>query len=103
MGPDKWSRADIRRTRHHMVLRVFSVSKGILGLERFDRMTIAVIFTGPKRMVPGRVWMMDNFWEKQFIWQIFPIYSHLQKIPNPMTDFIDSCLDISDGIPTYVL
>jgi len=57
----KWYRVDIRCTRLQMMLRVFFVLTGIPDLRRFCDGTILPCFTGPKRIVPGQVWIMDHF------------------------------------------
>ena len=75
----KSSRADIRCTRLRIELRVFFVSIGTLGLRIFGGRTNSSVFNGPERMVPGQVWMMDNFWEQRLLLTVF---SNLLPSPN---------------------
>jgi len=70
-GPEKSSWADIRCTRFLVDLRVFFVSIGTLGLRIFGDRTNSLVFTCPKRRVPGQVWLMDEFWEQQVSLQVF--------------------------------
>ena len=83
---------DIRCTRLRIALHVVFVSRGTLGLPRFGVWANSSVFAGPKRMVPGQVWMMDNFREQQLLLHLYLIHSHLERPPNPVPEIFNSCL-----------
>jgi len=59
--PGKGYRAHIRCIRLQMALRIFFISTGILGLQRFDGRANQSALKNPKRIVPRQVRMMDTF------------------------------------------
>ena len=66
-GSNKSSRADIRCTRPEMALRVVFVWTEILSLRRFCGRANSSVVVNPERVVPGQVWMIDNFGEQQLL------------------------------------